>query len=747
VNVAGELRWLGALGLTSAVLAVGGCLTAGRALAAGDANETSCPVSTVSSPGFRPSLPDCRAYEIVSAADSGDLATVAGSYGFPDGVHVFYRDFLPTVGAGARNGLTEPFVATRTSSGWVQQPISPLQGDGPKTVTLGVQQKVEPVSMTGDFSHAFVSSPYQDPFEAPRLDQTTGVGVYSLLLASGEVETVSLPDSGVLTQTMIETAECLGLGLTNGCGMFLAGSSADGGRAFFVTTAKLVTAPGTPTDTHTSGDEIYERAGGHTYLVGVLPDGSAPACGAEVSQGISDTVKPEAAYSYGAVAPSGENVVFEANTCAENGLFLRDVVGGSTTVLPGSKFAGRAGTAAGEEEKIFTLGNGKLYEYHVGTGQVVEIGEGSLLAFSRDGSRVYFLNAQGIQVYHEGSTELIPGTPGGGYTSAGPFGKHPGGLIANGRPAEYPETSNMPVASGGESDGSHLLFIDTAQLTGYENKEHQEAYVYDAETGDVTCISCNPLRPNEPEARGDTQLITNLALDFSDAQYHSPSPPFISDDGSRAVFETTEALVSQDTNGTADVYEWERAGSEGCAAESLQVESLAESPVYSVIDGGCLYLLSSGLGREVPNAESIVDGTHLVGASENLEDIYIRTSESLLPGLDNASKLYDVRIDGGFPYASPSRGCEAGRCKAGGEPAMSGESTTEAFTGPGDVKSTNARHDIRSAIAARERKLMRALRSCRRRRDKRRRIVCERTARRRFDAGSGVRGGREGGSK
>jgi hypothetical protein len=746
VKVADELRRLEALGLILAVsMAFGGCFIAGSALAAGDVNEASCPAGTMSSPGFRPWLPDCRAYEIVSQPNSGDLATVVGSYGFPDGMHVFYKDFLPAAGAGPRNGLTEPFVAARTSSGWMQQAISPPQGEGPKTVTLGVQSRVESVSLTSDFSQAFVDSPYQNPFESPRLDQAKGVGVYRLWLASGEVETVSLPDSGALTQAMIETPECLVLGFSNGCGMFLAGSSADGSRTFFVTTANLANAPGTPVDTHET-NEIYERRGGHTYLVGVLPDGSVPACGAEISQGIADTTKPEA-YSYGAVAPSGANVVFAASTCVEGGLFLRDVVDGRTTALPGLAFGGRAGVGAGEEEKIFTLGEGKIYEYHVATGQTTDIGEGSLLAFSPDGSRVYFLgDEQGIYVYHEGVAKPIPGTPGGGYTHAGPFGEHPGGLITNG--TIYTETSNMPVASAGSSDGSHFLFIDTAQLTGYENKEHQEAYVYDAETKEVTCISCNPLRPNEPEAQGDTQLITNFALDSGEGQYQSPSPPFISDDGSRAVFETTEALVPQDTNGTADVYEWDKEGSEGCSTEGLHVTRLAESPAYSAIDGGCVYLLSSGLGREVPNGNGIVDGTHLVGASENLKDVYIQTTESLLPGLDNASKVYDVRIDGGFPYTPPSHGCEPGQCRTTtGERPASGESTTEVFAGLGDMKSA-ARHGRRHAITARKRGLVRALRSCRRRKGKRRRIACERTARRRFGArASGVHGGREGGSK
>lgn len=730
----GQWRLDRALGVVVVVFAMfGGALTAGSAFAVGDANDTSCPASTESSPGFRAYLPDCRAYEIVSAANSGDTSTVTGSYGFLDGVHVFYRDFLPTPGAGARNGLTEPFVATRTSSGWVRRAISLPQGEGPRAVTLGVQTRAEPMEFSGDFSQAFVNSPYQDPFEDPRLDQTTGMGVYRLMLATGAVETLSLPDSGVLTQSMIETPECLAFGFATGCGLFLAGASADGSRAFFVTTAKLVTAPGTPPDTHGANDEVYERTGGRTYLVGVLPDGSVPVCGAEISQGISDTIKPEA-YSYGAVAPSGTNVVFDANTCSEGGLFLRDVVHDSTVRLPGSSFAGRLGAGAGEEEKIFTLGENQVYEYGVGTGESTDIGEGSLLAFSSDGSRVYFLgNEEEIFVYHEGVTRPIEGTLGG--YGAGPFGRYPGGLIANGRPTFDSETQNMPVASAGSSDGSHFLFIDTAKLTGYANKQHQEAYVYDAETGKVTCISCNPLG-SEPEPQGGAQLINQITGDISGLYNQSPSPPFISDDGSRAVFETTEALVPQDVNGTEDVYEWVRVGSDGCTTASDR---------YSEVIEGCVYLLSSGLGKEVPNNKGTVDGTHLVGASENLQDVYILTSESLLPGVDSASKLYDVRVDGGFPYAPPTRGCEAEQCAAvAGAPSRLGRSATETFAGPGDVKSGAAR-GAKKVASVRKRRLARALRACRRRHEKRRRVACERVARRRF--GTKANRGRRGGSR
>jgi hypothetical protein len=203
------------------------------------------------------------------------------------------------------------------------------------------------------------------------------------------------------------------------------------------------------------------------------------------------------------------------------------------------------------------------------------------------------------------------------------------------------------------------------------------------------------------------------------------------------VFETNEPLLPQDVNETMDVYEWARVDTNGCGPAS---------GAYSTIDGGCLYLLSSGLGKEVLNFNGKTDGTHLVGASENLNDVYIQTSESLLPGLDNSSKLYDVRIDGGFPYSASTPGCEAEQCTTGGGgPVRLGEPVTEAFAGPGNVKPNS-----KSVRPAQTRRLKRALRLCRRHGQKRRRIVCEREVRRRYAASASravARGGREGGVK
>jgi hypothetical protein len=745
LRVVGRLREKAAE-LAAFVAVMVGVPAGGRAYAAGDANRLVCPVATETSPGFRASLPDCRAYEAVSESNSDDTANVVGSYGFREGVHVYYASFLPTP-AGVGSGLPERFLATRTSSGWVQRTISVPQGEGPSQLALAAQENAEGVVFTQDFSEAFVDSPFRDPFEAPQLNQTTGMGVYKLSLASGAVSMLSLPDSGVLTQEMLEgSGAYAGFAEANDWGSFLIGGSADGSRAFFVSTAKLATAPGSPQDTHETSNEIFERTGGHTYLVGVLPNGSVPVCGAEVNQGVGSTTGTDPLYSYGAVAPDGANVVFNSpghfpfsvkGPCNEGGLFLRDVVDGRTVQLPGSTFGGRAGTGPGEEEKIFTFGATGIDEYHVTTGETTEIGEGDLLTYTPDGAHVYYLGPeQGIFAFEEGKPPVrVPGTQEGGYT-AGVIG---GGLIES--ITNYGETRNMPVST---PDGYDLLFIDAAKLTAYENAGHYEAYVYDTKKNEVTCISCNPLHRNpvslelEPESQGQAQLIDFFSTDIGEQHYQTPSPPFISNDGSRAVFETTEALVPQDVNGTEDVYEWEREGTEGCSTESVHLESLAESPAYSPVVEGCIYMLSSGLGKEVPNENGIVDGTHLVGASENLQDVYVQTSESLLPGLDNASKLYDVRVGGGFPYIPSSHGCEAAQCRLpDGESAVLGGSTSESSTGPGNPKRTAVRRAGGSAGAPRRRRLARALRSCSGHKSKRRRRVCERRARRRFGAGSG----------
>jgi hypothetical protein len=755
-------------------------LAAPSALAAGDANESSCPASTESSPGFRTYLPDCRAYELVTQADSGDLSNVESTYGFPD--HFLYQSKLPTLGEGTGAGLPEEFLATRTAQGWQQTALTVPQGEAPSEETFDTGG----VMFTGDFADALLMAPFQDALESPRLDETTGTMVYELSLSSGAISTVSLPDSGKLTQSTIEFPTVYReehRGATNGWGGFLDGASEDGSRIFFSTSARLATAPGTPEDTHQASAEVYERAGGHTYLVGVLPDGEVPVCGAEVGQRGRSTASVDfESYAYGAIAPDGSNVVFRTPgenpvgvdcTERETGVFLRDVVSGATVKLPGNLYAGRAGTRPGEEEKIFTIerveveGNvvpGKIFEYHVATGQTVEIASEAvgLMAHSANGARAYYLGPErGIYLYEEGAPapKLVPGTQQGGYgyNDVLPVESEIyGSYISTGEPTLSTRAAeNAPVAT---PDGNYLMFLSPNQLTPYENcvkvkeeegeneveKCHVEAYLYDAATDRVTCVSCGP---GDAAPHGNASFEPFNWSPGENSDWVPPAPPLIEDRPAeagreavvRVVFQTTEALVAQDTNGTWDVYEWEQEETEGCSRASLKLASLTESEHYSQADRGCLYLLSSGTGRELEelgDPERLAGGSHLLGASEELTDIYIETDQPMTgtPGLDNVAHVYDVRQDGGFPSpATLGKGCEE-PCRPEGEGSpVFAPPASVTLTGAGNLAPATATPTPTAGLT-RKQKLARSLQACKRARSNHERAACERKARAKYGA-------------
>jgi hypothetical protein len=93
--------------------------------AAGDANQSSCPSSTETSPGFRESLPDCRAYELVSPPFAD------GQPAFPEALAASGESLsFHSLGAfgdpGNDTSLTAGFyVGDRGVSGWSAAPINP----------------------------------------------------------------------------------------------------------------------------------------------------------------------------------------------------------------------------------------------------------------------------------------------------------------------------------------------------------------------------------------------------------------------------------------------------------------------------------------------------------------------------------------------------------------------------------------------------------------------------------------------
>ncbi len=224
-------------------------------------------------------------------------------------------------------------------------------------------------------------------------------------------------------------------------------------------------------------------------------------------------------------------------------------------------------------------------------------------------------------------------------------------------------------------DGLHAAFMSQAPLTRFESTDTSsgeadaEVFLYDApgaaagEVGQLHCVSCNPggARPvGRDLIAGDTGAFWVAAqIPGWENQWHASR--VLSKDGSRLFFETTEALVSRDTNGTQDVYEWERAGSEKACLEEIGGE------LFVPQSAGCLSLISAGKGGS---------DAKLIDASESGSDVFFSTAASLVLGDPGLVDIYDAREFGGFPVGRPPvEACEGDSCQP---PAVAPEDQTPA---------------------------------------------------------------------
>ncbi len=157
--------------------------------------------------------------------------------------------------------------------------------------------------------------------------------------------------------------------------------------------------------------------------------------------------------------------------------------------------------------------------------------------------------------------------------------------------------------------GDHMAFVTAAALTSQPTGGHRAMYSYEPATGEVKCVSCIP----------------SGAIQSYDVE-GSMNGLFMSDDG-RTFFSTQDALVPQDTDGVIDSYEF-----------------VSNRP----------QLLSSGTADRA-------EGTGFVGVSSDGVDAYFMTKESYV-GQDSVGpflKFYDARTGGGIPFDPPPPPCEA----------------------------------------------------------------------------------------
>jgi hypothetical protein len=696
--------------------------------------------------GFGPSLPDCRAAELVSPSNEvGEVYDPGGEDGKEQDVTtarpfraaesgdavVYLGDPGPSGGDGSSakaNG--NEYRAERTPTGWVAQNINPP--------ILEEKGKREFEAFSADLSVGILGS------EAPliRAEPSPQVpakcaGLYSSVDNSFEAlfsETSTPEECGAVKHEPVHK------GLDRN--LMFAGESDDHTARFFESPAALK-APATP-EVGSAGGNIYESVKGvGVNVVNILPDGAVEPH--STVGGPSEYFQNAPDFSH-AVSPDGERVFWSAVADNEGAatpvaLYARENPASSsarTTQIdkaepgaPGPSGDGRFWTANRSGSRVFftdcnrltvdstadssegcvkipeeggeplSIGN-DLYVYEYARPEGARLVD---LTHDEDGADPHGADVQGVLGQGDNGDYIYfvaGGALGAGANSKGelpsartcsrsseaaeseghlPLGRGcnlfvvhydgtkwespryiaPLAAIDNnetGRSLNAPQRDTAEVTGDwianlgsrtaeATPDGDSLVFSSTQQLTGYDTSSlgrlsaeyGTEIFVYDYSKNRLACASCDPAgAPPHPEILASNDgFFTHVPVSSSETFMHR----WVNDSGTEVYFDSSQPLVSGDSNGAQDVYEWEAEGSPSC-------------PRSTSLYGGCVFLLSGG---ESP------DSSFLVDADASGENVFIahRGPLSGAGPRDDKSHLYDVRVGGGVSVSS--LGCAGTGCQ------------------------------------------------------------------------------------
>jgi hypothetical protein len=620
-----------------------------------DVRSEVCPNQALRT-GPSAALPDCRAYELVTPADTAGLSPlppgesdVGPKFGTPAASPVgdsfafmILGGLIPGQEATGAFPSGDLYVADRGSSGWQTAPKTPTGPEASQAKSGGLSS-----------DHSYV------PLEI------SGMGT---LVTEGEAHTayVRYPDGS--------------LHLT---GEGSLGTDPDV-RTLYISpggTHSLFAPPsvGSPAlqlepDAPPSGTiAIYDRTlDGELHVVSLLPGEVTPGAGATYVGTSRDA-------STVAFRIGGSQIYLRVN----NTETLEGAPGGST-------FAG----LSSDGRYLFYMLGGDLHRFDTQSGQaesITETGDATAVNVAADGVAAYFLSptalptnpnpqgaepqdgAQNLYRWDDGSIEFVATV-----TERDAKGQpHPSFGSFNGLGLLTISLPNAPalLSSRTTPNGATLLFESRANLTGFASAGKVEIYRYDVESATLRCLSCDP---TGALPQTDAALIAPLGTENTIPNRWSEMAN-LSADGKRAFFETGERLVVEDNNGITDVYQWEAEGKGNC-----------------VEPGGCLFLISSGQSSR-PN--------HLVGVSESGDDVFILTADLLVPAdRDDTPSVYDARVDGGFvPPVTPAGECLGEACLPAAVAPDDPTPGSSSFNGLGNVKpSKNGRRCPKGRRAVRK---------------------------------------------
>lgn len=603
-------------------------------------------------------LPGGRAYEMVTPVDKnggdvggpgleGEFASALGQSS-TDGNSISYAS-LSSFGDAQSAELFTTYISSRQSDGWSTHAISP------------------PAAVPARF---FGFSPFH--FFASDLSASLLEWAEPALAEGGAppgFENLYVRGSDGTYRVVIDVAPP---NLQPGdFQVAFAGASPDLGHVVFEANDSL--APGAPVSTRS----VYEWTGSALRLVSVLPGGVA-AASARAGDGSGEDLAS-------VISSDGSRIFW---TDGEKQLYVRED-GVRTVKLNASQRAASLGDGTATllaatpdgSNAVFTDetaltdepndNGGGLYQYDLEAGGLRDLtpyaggapGVQGVLGMSDDGSTVYFV----------ASAALADGASGGAmnlYVVRGGAIEFIAALSGNDR-RDWTRSLELRTARV-TPDGAHAAFLSEASLTGYDNTDaitgnpHRELFVFDVDESRLTCVSCNPegARPI-----GDASMPIGTSPSYQ--------PRVISDDGSRVVFNSDDALVAADGNDRQDVYLYE---------------------------DGRPRLISTGTSGDI---------SALVDMSPGGRDVFFTTRARLVAAdRDSGSDIYDARVGGGFPAAAEEglpcageacRGPLSGPALAGlavasargGEPGLRGASKRRARCRARPVKASRAKRPKR----------------------------------------------------
>jgi hypothetical protein len=546
----------------------------------------SAPVARAATPGHG------RVWELVTTGPTNGVNPFDAQAWGDDGTHVVYLSFGPMPGAPSGD-LASVNLATRGPSGWVKQPI----GEPFSQPSLEVRAS-QPVAVDASFASWVWRADQPLLPDAPPAPQDAFYrrapdGALTLLGPVGNV----------------------------GESQFVA-ASADAQHAVFQSTAHLL-----PADAgRVAGSDAYEFAGSELRLLGVDAAGAPlSACGSVIGNGsLQDDVLTHP------VSRDGTRIWVSAPATSDCGTPMRVYLrGNGTQTVEASAsactrpdcsaptdvhFAGatRDGSAAflltaqqltdddvdaGVDLYRYDVAGHTLTRLSAGPPGVSADVAGSVVAISEEGARVWFV-ASGV---------LVPGEGEAG---------HPNLYLSDHGTLHFVATADdvdLQQATV-SADGRVLAFVTTVQLLPSDSDGQLDVYRYDAQLGSLQQVTLGD------GGRGNGLFFVVFALPGVFHPLQQDHVRYMSADGRRVLFVTSEPLVAEDVNETPDVYEWA---------------------------DGTLGLVSSGRG----DATVVYRGLSADGSSA-----FFTTDETLVSADRNGGDvdLYAARLGGGFPDAPPA---------------------------------------------------------------------------------------------